>query len=278
MLTCPNCGHKQASGDKCQKCSSLFSYYSQSKTPPDNPDEQPVAATPSETSVSPMAPAEGFFIPWRTAYRVMSGISLTLLLAVVFLIFHKGAPPQVRVDPQAAARAAAKLSEAQTAGQQNQPHQVTLDSTEVNSYLNSNLQLAKAGAQSDAASSTAAPDSAATPAASAEAPPADPTIDDVQSAVKDVKVDMVGDLVKAYVTFDFHGKDMSLELDGHLSSADGYLHFEPTAGELGSLPLPQSTLDAAVDKLMSSPENREKMRLPPGINSIKIVNGQVVVN
>jgi hypothetical protein len=71
---------------------------------------------------------------------------------------------------------------------------------------------------------------------------------------------------------------MSLELDGHLSSADGYLHFEPTAGELGSLPLPQSTLDAAVDKLMSSPENREKMRLPPGINSIKIVNGQVVVN
>ncbi|MGC1106737.1 MAG: hypothetical protein WA876_09375 [Candidatus Acidiferrales bacterium] len=207
----------------------------------------------------------------------MSGISLALLLAVVFLIFHKAAPPQVRIDPQAAARAAAKLSEAQTAAQQNQPHQVTLDSTEVNSYLNSNLQLANAAAKSDATSDAAA-NPAATPAASAEAPAAEPTIDDVQSAVKDVKVDMVGDLVKAYVTFDFHGKDMSLELDGHLSSADGYLHFEPTAGELGSLPLPQSTLDAAVDKMMSSPENREKMRLPPGINSIKVVNGQVVVN
>ncbi|MGB6876732.1 MAG: hypothetical protein WBD87_11955 [Candidatus Acidiferrales bacterium] len=283
MLTCPNCGYKQSSGDRCQKCSSLFSYYSQSRAQ-DEPSGQHAAGATPASSVGNAAPAEGFFIPWRTAYRVMSGTSLALLLAVVFLIFHKAAPPQVRIDPQAAARAAAKLSEAQTAAQQNQPHQVTLDSTEVNSYLNSNLQLANGAAKSDAtpsaatANPAAAADSAATPAASAEAPAAEPTIDDVQSAVKDVKVDMVGDLVKAYVTFDFHGKDMSLELDGHISSADGYLHFEPTAGELGSLPLPQSTLDAAVDKMMSSPENREKMRLPPGINSIKVVNGQVVVN
>ena len=33
--------------------------------------------------------------------------------------------------------------------------------------------------------------------------------------MKDVKVDMDGDLVKAYVIFNFHGKDLSLELDGH---------------------------------------------------------------
>lgn len=278
MLTCPNCGYKQSSGDKCQKCSSLFSYYSQSKTLLDSSDEQPPVTARSGKSIPPTAPAQGFFIPWRTAYRVMSGISLTLVLAVVFLIFHKAAPPQVRIDPQAAARAAAKLSEAQTAAEQRQPHQVTLDSTEVNSYLNSNLQLPNAAAKSDATPSAAIATPAAADSAATVPPGAEPSIDDVQSAVKDVKVDMVGDLIKAYVTFDFHGKDMSLELDGHLASADGYLHFEPTAGELGSLPLPQSTLDAAVDKLMSSPENREKMRLPPGINSIKIVNGQVVVN
>ncbi len=101
---------------------------------------------------------------------------------------------------------------------------------------------------------------------------------DVQSAVKDVKVDMDGDLVKAYVVFNFHGKDMSLELDGHLSSSNGYLQFEPVAGQLGSLPLPQSMLDSAVAKLMSSPENREKLRLPPGISDLKVQNGQVVVN
>ena len=104
-----------------------------------------------------------------------------------------------------------------------------------------------------------------------------PTLDQVQSAVKDVKVDMVGDVVKAYVLFDFHGKDMTLELDGHLSSEGGYLKFEPISGMLGSLPLPQSTLNSAVEKLMASPENREKLRLPPDVSDIKIVDGQAVL-
>jgi len=96
--------------------------------------------------------------------------------------------------------------------------------------------------------------------------------------VKDVKVDMDGDLVKAYVVFDFHGKDLSLELDGHLGSQNGYLKFIPVSGKLGSLPLPQSTLDAAVAKMMASPENREKLKLPADINDIQIQNGQAVVS
>jgi len=104
-----------------------------------------------------------------------------------------------------------------------------------------------------------------------------PSIDQIQSSVKDVKVDLVGDVVKAYVLFDFHGKDLSLELDGHLSSENGYIKFVPISGKLGSLPLPQSTLNEAVDKLMSSPENREKLKLPADINDIQIVNGQAVV-
>jgi hypothetical protein len=95
--------------------------------------------------------------------------------------------------------------------------------------------------------------------------------------VKDVKVDMDGDLVKAYVIFDYHGKDLSLELDGHLSSNNGYIKFDPVAGKLGSMPLPQSALQAAVDKMMASPENREKLRLPNDISDIQIVDGQAVV-
>jgi hypothetical protein len=95
--------------------------------------------------------------------------------------------------------------------------------------------------------------------------------------VKDVKVDMVGDVVKAYVIFDFHGKDLSLELDGHLSADNGYMKFVPISGKLGSLPLPQSTLNEAVDKLMSSPENREKLKLPSDISDIKIEDGHAVV-
>jgi hypothetical protein len=284
MVTCPNCGYKQSSGNKCQKCSSLFSYYSPSETQKEIPAEK--TAVPEVASVTPVGEeprAGGFFVPWRTVYHIASGAGFTLLVVALVLIFHKSPPPKVVVDPQAAASAAAKISQAQAAAQQKQPFQVTLNPTEVNSYLNSNLQFQNAQPKPDATSPTAAPSpgAAATSDASSAAPaatPADPTIEDVQSAVKDVKVDMVGDLVKAYVTFDFHGKDMSLELDGHLSSENGYLQFEPVAGQLGSLPLPQSVLDAAVNKLMSSPENREKLRLPPGVNNLKVENGQVVVN
>jgi hypothetical protein len=104
------------------------------------------------------------------------------------------------------------------------------------------------------------------------------TLEQVQSSVKDVDIDMDGDMVKAYVTFDFHGKDLALELDGHVGTQDGYLKFEPVAGKLGSLPLPQSTLQAAVGKMMDSPENREKLRLPPDVSNIEISNGQAIVS
>lgn len=280
MLKCPNCGYKQPGGERCEKCSSLFSYY-----PP--AQSQPVIVKDEAAAVAQATSGdrtEGFFVPWRTAYRIASGTCVVLFFIVLVLIFHKSAPPQIAINPQAAARAAAKISQAQAAAEQNQPHQVTLNSTELNSYLNSNLQLQNAATKPETSDTPATvPDTANSGAESPNSAdssnvPAEPTIDEVQSAVKDVKVDLVGDLVKAYVVFDFHGKDMSLELDGHLSSEDGFLHFEPTAGELGSLPLPQSVLDAAVDKLMASPENREKLRLPPGVSSIKIVNGQVVVN
>ena len=96
--------------------------------------------------------------------------------------------------------------------------------------------------------------------------------------MKDVKIDMDGDLIKAYVVFDFHGKDLSLELDGHLGAQDGYLKFIPVAGKLGSLPLPQATLDAAVEKMMESPENREKLKLPSEIGDVQIEDGQAVVS
>ncbi len=295
MLKCPNCGYKQSSGDRCEKCSSLFSYYSPAQTQPKSSRYESGTPLPVGNEKS----SEGFFVSWQTAYRIASGTCLGLLIIVLLLIFHKSPPPKVSINPQAAASASSKISQAQAAAQQNQPHQVTLNSTELNSYLNSNLQLQNEGAKPDATSANpettgVQPEATSAPAtvpdaansgatstsssADASNAAAEPTIDEVQSAVKDVKVDLVGDLVKAYVVFDFHGKDMSLELDGHLSSSDGYLHFEPTAGELGSLPLPQSVLDAAVDKLMSSPENREKLRLPAGVSSIKIVNGQVVVN
>jgi hypothetical protein len=56
------------------------------------------------------------------------------------------------------------------------------------------------------------------------------------------------------------------------------MRFDPVSGKLGSLPLPQSTLNAAVEKLMNSPETREKLRLPSDINDIHIVDGHAVID
>ncbi len=87
---------------------------------------------------------------------------------------------------------------------------------------------------------------------------------------------MEGDQVHAYVVFDVHGKDMTLDLVGKLGAEDGYLKFEPVRGQIGSLPIPQSTLETAVRQLMESPENREKLKLPSDISDMHIENGELV--
>ncbi|HWF37256.1 MAG TPA: hypothetical protein VG322_01970 [Candidatus Acidoferrales bacterium] len=226
----------------------------------------------------------------KKLYRIFNWASLAALILVIILVLRKSPPPAVPYDPAAAKRVEQKFAAADQAKAAGQPAQVQMNGTELNSYLAQNLQLQGSPAQpgssvpAPAASLPAAGTSPATNG-SAEADPLaalasnDPqTIEQVQSSVKDVKVDMDGDLVKAYVIFDFHGKDLSLELDGHLSAENGYVKFDPVAGKLGSMPLPQSTLEAAVSKMMSSPENREKLKLPDDISGIQIVNGNAVLS
>ena len=226
----------------------------------------------------------------KIVYRILTWSSAVGLVVTLALVMRKSAPPNVSYDPKAAARAEQKFEAADQAQSAGKPSEVQLDRTELNSYLRQNLDLPTppqsgvadtppAGGTTPPTSTAPIPRGAPATDPTAEIAEADqPTIEQVQSSVKDIKVDMVGDVVKAYVIFDFHGKDMSLELDGHLGSQNGYLKFEPISGKIGSLPLPQSTLESAVEKLMASPENREKLRLPEGVNDLKIVDGQAVVS
>ncbi len=225
---------------------------------------------------------------FKTLYRILSWGATAGLLLTLVLVLRKSPPPDVANDPAAASRAEQKFAAADQAKAAGQPAQVQLDSTELNSYLQQNLQT-EGSPQPSTAVPAPAPASEGVPvAASPSDSNAGPlaalsgndgaTLEQVQSSVKDVQVDMDGDLVKAHVIFDFHGKDLSLELDGHLGSQDGYIKFVPVAGKLGSLPLPQSMLDAAVTKMMASPENREKLKLPSDINDIQIQDGKAVVS
>jgi len=221
--------------------------------------------------------------PWKMLYGIAKWSTLAILVLTLVLILHKSPAPDVPYDADAGARVQQKLAAADQAKAAGEPAEVQLDRTELNSYLHDNLALA--GQSEPRNSETAA--SVDAPQARVAGAQSDPSIavggddraaiEQVQSSVKDVQIDLDGDLVKAYVVFDFHGKDLSLELDGHLGAQDGYIKFEPVAGKLGSLPLPQSTLDAAVERLMASPENREKLKLPSDIADIQVTNGQVVI-
>jgi hypothetical protein len=289
LIICPNCGTQQAGGDRCARCNSLFAYYEDHKD--SGSAWHPIEGLPrtnkqerSETLDSVRDPK--VLEKARRYYRVAQWATLGLILIVVVLILRKGTPPPAVTDPAAAVRAEEKIRDSEVAQSLGQPHKLQLDSTELNSYLNANLAIARTSAQeTPAAAATSAPIASST-STSGEAPTAPsaaaseqmPTLEEVQSSVRDVKVDMVGDVVKAYVVFNFHGQDISLELDGHIRADNGYLKFEPISGSIGSMPLPASTLQSVADRILDSPENRDKMKLPAGVSNIRIVNGQVLVD
>ncbi|MGB9405158.1 MAG: hypothetical protein WCA98_16605 [Candidatus Acidiferrales bacterium] len=290
MTVCPNCGYQQDGGEKCAKCSSLFAYYFDSApqiTSAGNIYVPRVTEGTGRTDVPDVVEEPGFFDGLRTFYRRARWVALALAVVVIVLILRKGTPPHVTVDPNAAARAEEKIRESEAESSVGQPHKLQLNGTELNSYLNENLAI-NGRTEPGTAAVGATPSFAETPSASsvpaaspASAPnlngPA-PTMEEVESSVKDVKVDIVGDLVKAYVIFGFHGQDLSLELDGHLHAENGYLKFDPVSGSIGSMPLPSSMLQSVAEHILDSPENRDKMKLPAGISDIQIVDGQAVVS
>jgi hypothetical protein len=231
VIICPNCGYQQDGGDKCEKCSSLFAYYAASTSQVTNRgtlysprlsdgmasgDAQDAAEEPSS------------FAGLRAFYRWARWLALAVVVLIFVLILRKGAPPPVKVDSNAAARAEEKIRVSEAASSVGQPHQLQLDNVELNSYLNQNLAI-NGRAEPVSISPIAPLPSSSTFGAAVPASPAAipqsipqssaqsstqmaPTFEEVQSSVKDVRVDMQGDLVKAYIVYNFHGEDLSLEL------------------------------------------------------------------
>jgi hypothetical protein len=245
---------------------------------------------PGQTQEPSPAPARVSALAW--AFRFLRWTTYLAALITILLILKKAPAPAVQTTPQAAARAEQKLAQAVDApsAAPGQPRTVTLDETELNSLLASRIKDAMMGATAPASSAPASDNgpalgtsNSASPAASEETggaggagAPSPADIEQVRNSVRDVKVQMEGDQVHAYVVFDVHGKDMTLDLVGKLGAEDGYLKFVPVSGQLGALPIPQSALESAVRQMMESPDNREKLKLPPDVADLKIENGQLV--
>jgi hypothetical protein len=133
------------------------------------------------------------------------------------------------------------------------PQRIALTEEELNSYLTAHLAL------------------------QGGAPGAEPGVEQAKSSVRDVKVTLEGDRARVFAVFNLAGKDLTLELEGRLRVAGGYLRFEPTGGKLGDLSLPQSALAALFSRLLDTPENRESFRMPPEIRDIRVENGELVI-
>jgi hypothetical protein len=206
----------------------------------------------------PMAEPRVSVLRW--VFRILRWSTYLATLVTLILLLHKTPPPVVASTPQAAASAEQKVSQVEQSVSQGQPATLRLDETELNSYLANHLDLAP---------------QAAGPSGGAGAP-SDVDVEQARSSVRDVKVQMEGDQVHAYLLFDMHGREMSLDLVGRLGAADGYIKFEPVSGHIGSLPIPQSALESAVKQLMESPVNREKLRLPSDVSGLRIENGELV--
>jgi hypothetical protein len=212
--------------------------------------------------------------PLRLIFRIVRWTTYVAAAITLLMVFHAAPAPVIATSPQAAARVEQKVEAVEQAVASGQSATLRLDQTELNSYLTSHLDIS--------------PAAAATPT-STTAVPADPNsglptpsgtsveqVEQVRSSVRDVKVELIDDRVRAYVVFDFHGKDMTLQLEGRLAATNGYLRFEPVSGQIGALPIPQSTLQTAVEKMMESPENREKLKLPAEISGLRIENGELL--
>jgi hypothetical protein len=213
--------------------------------------------------LEPLPPiAEPKVSVFRWMLRILRWSTYLAALITLILLLHKTPPPAVVSTPQAAASAEQKVSEVEQTVSQGQPATLRLDQTELNSYLAHHLDLAPQTATAASSSSSGAP--------------TDADVEQVRSSVRDVRVQMEGDQVHAYLLFDLHGKEMSLDLVGRLGAADGYIKFEPVSGHIGSLPIPQSALESAVRQLMESPVNREKLRLPSDVSDLRIENGELV--
>ena len=253
VRTCPKCGVDQQGEFECLRCGIIFSKY---KLP-----ASPVQDSPETTDPVEIVSAQRYRI--GRLFQVLPWISLAMTLGMLFAILRQAPALPIQSDPQAADRVAEKMALLQQSIQRNRAARVALSEAELNQWMRENLAIASAHHAQQAGLSVPAGNAA--------------TVEEVQSALKVVRMNLAGNQLKAYALFHIYGKDISLQLDGILETRDGYVRLTPTAGKLGALPIPQGALGHVVAQLFESPQNREKFQLTPQISSVHVENSPLVI-
>jgi hypothetical protein len=253
MVSCPKCGFEQESDVECLRCGIIYAKF---KSPTEL--EHREGGTPSLSTPETHKPA---FI--SRLFRVLPWLSLAITTTIILLILKQAVPLTIQIDPQASERVAEKMAQLQLALQSNERHVTSLNEAELNQWMRESLSIA----------STHQAQLAGIPMPAGQ----EVSVKDIQSALKDLQVNLKGNELRAYALFVLYGKTVSLQLDGTLETQNGYFRLKPTAGKIGSLPIPSSTLDHIVHRLFDAPQNREIFQLPPQIESLRIDNNALVI-
>jgi hypothetical protein len=184
---------------------------------------------------------------WRiVGWAVLGFVALVLVsggMAAV-LIFHSVPPPNVKVDPAALQQLQAEWQsdQAQTPpGAAHKPHVLLVDEGQVNAVIRYNDGTENTGA-----------------------------------IPSDMKVKIEGNLLHVYMSSVSNGRTITADLEIKLHVQDGYVQVEPISGRIGSLPIPQRTLEAFYRAMTNSPAGQQMLRLPPYLSDLRVEDSKIV--
>lgn len=187
---------------------------------------------------------------WRLAVFIASGlIGTVVLIALTLMFFAFRVPPlpEVRIDAASAQRFDEAFEQATAVAQSGIPSVVRANEVEVNTKLQQLLQRDRIDPQKAAS-----------------------------NVLKDLRIKLIEDRVKAYILLTSNGRNIELQLTGRIHSTNGEVLFEPESAAIGSLPIPKSKIRAAAAQLADAPGSPLKYKLPSNICDIHVEDGKMV--
>jgi hypothetical protein len=189
---------------------------------------------------------------------------LTILVLVLFLMFHKPKPLAEPMPPAAVVTYAQsfqqKLSQLDppapdpdSSAPRSNPEEVRFTGDEVQAAL----------VQSNAQEAVTPPNLQA------------PSGDQITLRPTAPTVRFEDDVVKGQFQAEVAGQKVHVTVAGHLGAKDGYATFDPTEFRIGDMKIPVSMVNAQLQKKMA--EQRDRLKLPDFISEIAVQNGELVI-
>lgn len=200
-------------------------------------------------------------------YKVFRWIVLLVGFLVVFMMFRRPSPPSLPMTPEETRQQAQsfdeKVNQLAQAHSRGERAEARFTSDEITAAMAQQM-----GEPSSPASSSG-PQKSSGLAPNSQVPDNAP--------IRTVGVDFHGNEVTGQFITNFYGRDIYITVSGRLGSKEGYATFDPTSFKFGDLVIPTSAVNDALQKKLAEPENREKLKLPDFVRSIRVENGELVV-